>query len=148
MYFEDFEPGQVFHTGTRTLTEADIIAFAKDWDPQYFHLDAEAAKASLFRGLVASGFHTLLTTFRLIIETGLWRDASMGSPGFEKLRWRLPVRPGDTLRVEMEVLDKRLSGSRGDRGYITWAMRTFNQDEALVMDYTSSLIAATRPVDR
>ncbi len=107
MFFEDFSPGDRFTTASRALSEAEIIAFARQWDRQFFHLDPEAAKRSIFGGLIASGFHTLLVTFDLIVEAAIWTESSQGSPGFERLSWLKPVRPGDTLTVELEVSRRR-----------------------------------------
>lgn len=142
MRFEEFAIGQVFVTGTRTLHEAEIINFASTWDKQSFHLDPVAAEQSIFGGLIASGFHTLLVAFDLIIETAIWTEISQGSPGIEDLRWLKPVRSGDTLRVRLEVADIRTSTSRPDRGYITWDHTITNQAGDVVMTYRSVLICA------
>ena len=103
MFLDDLPEGYRFDTGSRTLSEADILAFAREHDPQPFHLDREAAEATHFGGLIASGFHTLLTAFALTLEADIWNEASLGSPGMDKLRWLKPVRPGDSLRVSAEV---------------------------------------------
>lgn len=144
MFFEAFSPGQRFHTGSRSLSEDEIIQFAGQWDRQFFHLDAEAAKSSIFRGLIASGFHTLLVTFDLVVEAAIWTEASQGSPGMEQVRWLMPVRPGDTLSVEVEVVETRLS-RRGDRGYVTWDHTTRNQHGETVMTFRSTNILMRRP---
>ena len=144
MFFDDFSPGDRFTTGSRTLSEAEIIEFARKWDRQSFHLDPKAAKSSMFGGLIASGFHTLLTTFDLVIEREIWTDASQGSPGCEQVRWLKPVRPGDTLSVEVEVVECRPS-RKGDRGYVTWDHRTRNQTGELVMTFRSTVILLRRP---
>ena len=127
MFFEHFSVGQRFTTGSRTLTQDDIVAFASQWDRQYFHLDAEAAKGSAFGGLVASGFHTLVVTFDLVIEAAIWTEASLGSPGIDAVRWLKPVRPGDTLTGRWEVLETRASRER-PRGYIRSKTELMNQD--------------------
>ena len=144
MYFEDFAPGQSFETGSRSLSEAEIIAFAKQWDKQSFHIEPEAAKASIYGGLIASGFHTLLTSFDLIVEAAIWTESSQGSPGIQDLRWLKPVRPGDELTVAVEVVATRPSSSREDRGYITWDHRTTNQRGETVMTFRSVSIALRR----
>lgn len=144
MYFEDFEPGQSFLTATRTLSEAEIIAFANQWDRQTFHTDPEAARQSMYGGLIASGFHTLLTTFDLVIEADVWNESSQGSPGMDNVRWLKPVRPGDTLQVELSVVDTRPSRTRGDRGYVTWDHTTRNQDDEVVMTFRSTGISLRR----
>ena len=144
MFFEDFSPGNRFTTGSRTLTEAEIIEFASRWDRQFFHLDAEAAKESIYGGLIASGFHTLLTTFDLVVEAAIWTESSQGSPGMESLRWLKPVRPGDTLTVEVEVVECTPS-RRGGRGYVTWDHTTRNQRGETVMTVRSTGILLRAP---
>lgn len=144
MFFEDFSPGDSFTTGSRTLSEADIIEFAGKWDRQPFHLDVEAAKGSIFGGLIASGFHTLLTSFDLIVETAIWVESSQGSPGIDQIRWLKPVRPGDRLSVELEVAEARPS-RRPDRGYVTFDHTTRNQHDEAVMTWRSTGILLRRP---
>ncbi len=144
MYFDDLPRGHTFETGTRTLSEDDILAFARQWDPQYFHIDLEAAKASPYGGLIASGFHTMLTAFNLILEANVWNEASMGSPGMENLRWIRPVRPGDTLRVMAEVTRSTPSKSRADRGRTGFQHRVLNQNDKVVMTYHCVNILARR----
>lgn len=144
MFFEDFSPGDSFTTGSRTLSEADIIEFAGKWDRQPFHLDVEAAKGSIFGGLIASGFHTLLTSFDLIVETAIWVESSQGSPGIDQIRWLKPVRPGDSLSVELEVAEARPS-RRPDRGYVTFDHTTRNQHDEAVMTWRSTGILLRRP---
>src|ERR1043166_7927948 len=95
LFFEDFSPGQRFESATMTLTEADIVEFAKKFDPQYFHLDPAAAARSAFGGLVASGLHTICLTMRLFFDLNLWERAIMASPGMDEIRFIKPVRPGD-----------------------------------------------------
>ena len=144
MFYEDFSPGDRFTTGSRSLSEAEIIEFARQWDRQFFHLDPEAAKESIYGGLIASGFHTLLTTFDLVVERKIWTESSQGSPGCEQLRWLKPVRPGDTLTVEVEVLECTPS-RKGGRGYVTWEHRTRNQHGEIVMTFRSTGILLCRP---
>ncbi len=145
MYFDDLPKGYTFETGTRTLTEDVIIGFARQWDPQYFHTDPEAAEASPYGGLIASGFHTMLTAFALILDANVWNEASMGSPGMENLRWIRPVRPGDTLRVTVEVTSSTPSKSRGDRGRTGFQHKVLNQNDEVVMTYHCVNILARRP---
>jgi acyl dehydratase len=145
MYFDDLPKGYTFETGSRTLSEDDILAFARQWDPQYFHTDPEAAKASPYGGLIASGFHTMLTAFALILDANVWNEASMGSPGMENLRWIRPVRPGDTLRVTVEVTSSTPSKSRGDRGRTGFQHKVLNQNDEVVMTYHCVNILARRP---
>ena len=103
MYFEDFPVGFVYESETRQMPLEEITRFARDWDPQPFHVDEAAAKHTIYGGLIASGWHTLTVAFRLWYDSGLWAEASMGSPGMENVRWIRPVRPDDTLRVRVEV---------------------------------------------
>ncbi|WP_397544274.1 MaoC/PaaZ C-terminal domain-containing protein [Roseovarius salis] len=146
MYFDDLHEGYRFETGTRTLTEADIVRFAREWDPQDFHLDADAARQSPYGGLIASGFHTMLTAFVLSLEADVWKQASMGSPGMDDIRWLRPVRPGDTLKAEATVLKSVPSASRSDRGRTTIRYDVRNQSDEVVMTYTAIHILRRRPV--
>ena len=136
-YFDDFAIGEKFTTRGVTLTESMIIDFALTYDPQPFHIDVEAAKQSNYGGLIASGFHTLALGFRMVLETGVFRAASMGSPGFDELRWLKPVRPGDTLHTEIEVVDKKPSSSKPDRGIMRVAYRIRNQKGEDVLTFLS-----------
>src|SRR5437016_11615097 len=119
LFLEDFSPGQRFESAPMTLTEADIVDFAKKFDPQYFHLDPDAAARSAFGGLVASGLHTLSLTMRLFFDLNLWERAIIGSPGMEEVRFLLPLRPGDTIRAPAEVVAVRRSASKPDRGIVS-----------------------------
>jgi acyl dehydratase len=136
-YFDDFAVGDRFTTRGVTLTEGMIIDFALTYDPQPFHIDVEAAKQSNYGGLIASGFHTLALGFRMVLETGIFGAASMGSPGFDELRWLKPVRPGDTLHTELEVVDKKPSSSKPDRGIMRVAYRIKNQKGEEVLTFLS-----------
>jgi len=136
-YFDDFKTGEMFVTPGVTVTETMIVEFARVYDPQPFHLDAEAAKHSIYGGLIASGFQTLALGFRLIWDTGIFRAASLGSPGFDELRWLKPVRPGDVLHVEMAVAELRPSQSKPDRGILRGAYRYVNQQGEAVLTYTA-----------
>ncbi len=141
-YFDDFSVGERFASRGMTLTEAQIIDFAQAYDPQPFHLDRGAAEAGPFGGLIASGFQTLALTFRLFYDAGIINHCSMGSPGFDELRWLKPVRPGGTLRVEAEVLETRPSASKPDRGIVRMNFRTLDQDDEPVMTFTAMMIFA------
>jgi acyl dehydratase len=136
-YFDDFAIGEKFVTRGVTFTESMIIDFALTYDPQPFHIDVEAARESNYGGLIASGFHTLALGFRMVLETGVFRVASMGSPGFDELRWLKPVRPGDTLHTELEVVDKKPSSSKPDRGIMRVAYRIKNQKGEDVLTFLS-----------
>jgi acyl dehydratase len=133
LYFEDLRPGQVFELGSRTVTADEIVAFAREWDPQPFHLNEEAAATSPFGGLIASGWHTGAMWMRLYVDSVLGRAASMGSPGIEELRWLAPVRPGDTLEGRLTVLEATPSEKRADRGTIRSRAEMVNQDGVTVM---------------
>ena len=135
--FEDFEPGRVFELGTREVTEDEIVAFAREWDPQPFHVDPEAAQESIFGGLIASGWHTGAMWMRLYVDSLLVGAASMGSPGIEELRWLAPVRPGDTLEGRLTVLEATPSERRPDRGTIRIRGEMINQDGVIVMSMVS-----------
>ncbi len=146
LWFEDFAVGQRFSTRGATLSRAQILDFAWRFDPQPFHIDAEAAQASPYGGLIASGFQTLLLAFRLVYQEGVL-DASLGSPGAEDIRWLRPVRPDDTLRVEAEVVAVRPSRSRSDRGTVTIAYQVLNQRGEAVMRFRIHHLIARRQAD-
>ena len=135
--FEDFEPGQVYELGSRTVTEEEIVEFACQFDPQPFHLDPEAAKQSVFGGLIASGWHTGAMWMRLYVDAMLASGSGRGSPGVEELRWLAPVRPGDTLTGSLTVLDVKPSATRPDRGTVRIRAEMTNQDGVTVMTMTS-----------
>jgi acyl dehydratase len=137
VYFEDFEPGQVYELGSHTVTEEEIVGFAREWDPQPFHLDPEAAAHSPFGGLIASGWHTGSLWMRLYVGSLLAGAASMGSPGIEELRWLAPVRPGDTLHARLEVLETSPSARHPGRGTIRARNEMVNQDGVTVMSMVS-----------
>jgi acyl dehydratase len=117
-YFEDFEPGQEYPLGPHTVTRAEIVAFAAEFDPQPFHLDEMAAAETLLGGLAASGWHTCALFMRMTYHGWLADCASMGSPGVDTLKWLRPVRPGDVLSGRSLVLATRRSESRPDRGFV------------------------------
>jgi acyl dehydratase len=136
LFFEDFAVGQRYETEGITVTEADIIAFARQFDPQYFHLDPALAAKSAFGGLVASGLHTLCLTMRLFFELNLWERAIIGSPGLEHVRWLIPLRPGDTLGTTVEISAVKRSRSKPDRGIVSTAHRAFNQHDQVIFTMT------------
>lgn len=131
-FFEDFAVGDRWRTGGFTFTEAAIVDFAFQYDPQPFHIDIEAANASMWEGLIASGFHTLAVCFRLVYQSGVLVANNVGGKGLDELRWHRPVRPGDTLSVEVEVIAARPS-SRPDRGNLHLRYRALNQRGETVM---------------
>lgn len=132
-YWEDFTVGRSIDLGCREVTREEVVEFASRYDPQAFHVDAEAAQESIYGGLIASGWHTVAMVMRMMCDGYLLRSASLGSPGIDKLRWLKPVRPGDSLRAQMTVLDARPSMSKPDRGIIKSHWEVFNQDGELVM---------------
>lgn len=144
-HFEDFRVGDVIETEGMTLTDSQIMDFAQRFDPQPFHVDAVAAADGPFQGLIASGFHTLSLTFRLLRDTGIITGTSLGGSGVDELRWLSPVRPGDTLRVRVEVAETKPS-RRGDRGTVKLAYATLNQRGETVMTCFMHHIIATRTV--
>ncbi len=132
-YWEDFTPGWVIETPTRTLSEEDIVRFAREYDPQIFHTDAEAARATPFGGLIASGWQTCGITMRLMCDGYLLETSCAGSPGLEELRWLKPVRPGDTLRLRTTVLESTPSGKQPNRGTVLFRWDTLNQNDEIVL---------------
>ncbi|HYG85740.1 MAG TPA: MaoC family dehydratase [Azospirillum sp.] len=143
-WFEEFKVGDVIETRGVTVTESQIIDFALTFDPQAFHIDVQASGEGPFGGLIASGFHTLSLTFRLLLATGVLDGTSLGSGAMDEVRWLKPVRPGDTLRVRVEVTEVRPS-RRGDRGIVRCAYTTLNQHGEAVMTCAIDQIIATRP---
>jgi acyl dehydratase len=144
-YFDDFEVGERFVSRGVTLSESQILDFAFAYDPQPFHLDLQAAEASPYGGLIASGFHTLVLAFRMFYQEKVINACCLGSPGMSELRWLAPVRPGDTLRSEAEVADKRPSRSKPDRGSVEMAFSVRNQRDEVVMTFRTTIMLARRP---
>jgi acyl dehydratase len=144
LYFEDFTVGREFRTDGVTVTEGQIIDFALTFDPQPFHLDVEAAKQSIYGGLIASGFQTIALTFRLFAQTRALAAGSLGSPGVDEVRWLRPVRPGDTLRATVQVVEQRPSASKPDRGVVRMHWTTLNQRGEPVLTMTSLQLVRRR----
>jgi acyl dehydratase len=119
-YFEDFFPGQDIDLGTRTVSEEEIIDFATKFDPQPFHVDKDAAAASIYGGVIASGWHTCSMMMRLVVDGLMAKSSSMGSPGLDGVRWLAPVRAGDTLNVRYQTTQVKASNSKPDRG-VVWS---------------------------
>ncbi len=139
-YYEDLEVGETFETGVYTVTKEEIISFATQFDPQLFHIDEEAAQESMFGELVASSLHTLCLSVRLFVTAFVQGErgvANMGGIGMDDLRWYEPVYPGDTLRLQIEMLAKTPSESRSDRGYVDFHRRVFNSGDVEVLSITS-----------
>ncbi|MBR9652632.1 MaoC family dehydratase [Thalassovita aquimarina] len=146
MYFDDLPVGFTFETGTRQIPLDEMVDFARKYDPQPFHVDEDAGRDTPYGGLIASGFQTMVVGFLLTLEADIWNEASLGSPGIDELRWLKPVRPGDTLRVNAEVIGSAPSRSRPDRGRTEIRYDTYNQDGDKVMTYRTTHILRRRPV--
>jgi acyl dehydratase len=132
-YFDDFAPGQVFELGGRTVTKEEIVTFAREYDPQFLHVNEGAAAAGPFGGLIASGWHTGALWMRMYVDALLADSVSMGSPGIEELRWLQPVRPGDALRGRLTVLETTPSERRPDRGTVRSRGEMLNQRDEVVL---------------
>jgi len=132
-WLEDFSPGMSFRTASKVITEAEIIDFARQFDPQYYHLDPMAAEASDFGGLIASGIHMISASFRLFFDLDLWPNAIIASPGMDAVRFLKPVRPGDEIRVTVEVTEIRPSKSKPDRGVVVMRHETWNQRDERIL---------------
>jgi acyl dehydratase len=143
-YLEDFAAGQVYRSNRVPVDKGQILAFASQFDPQPYHLDEEAARKSVFKGLAASGWHTAAMTMRLLIESNFQPADGILGVGLEELSWPRPVRPGDELRVENEVLEVRPSKLRADRGVIRVRVTTFNQNDQPVQIFTGNLLVPCR----
>ncbi len=145
-YFEDIQVGGKASFGSYEVTRDEVIAFAQRYDPQPFHLSDEAAATTHFGRLSASGWHTCAMTMAMVVANlKANQQAGLGSPGIDELRWLKPVYPGDTLRCESEVLDKRTSESRPEMGIFHSRMTVFNQNDQPVMTFVSTGLVATRP---
>ena len=133
MRFQEFQVGQLLRAGPHHVEESEIIAFARAYDPQWFHTDPQRAATGRWHGLIASGWHTCSIAMRLICDGPLQQSESIGSPGLSYLKWLAPVRPGDELRIEATVLETRASPN-GRTGSIRWQWRLLNQDDVAVLD--------------
>ena len=147
-YFEDIDVGRTASFGSYAVTREEVMDFAAKYDPQPFHLSDEAAAQTHFGRLSASGWHTCAMVMSMVVANLKEnQQAGLGSPGIDELKWVKPVYPGDTLRCETEILEKRVSASRPEMGIFKSRMRVFNQDEAMVMTFVSNGLVATRPTD-
>ena len=144
-YLEDFAVGQVFNSARTRVDKEQIVAFAKQFDPQPFHLDEEAAQKSPFQGLAASGWHTAGMTMRMMVDGEFKPAGGILGVGFDELSWPRPVRPGDELHAKSEILEVRPSKSRPDRGMIRVRTTTYNQKDEPVMAFTGNLLVPRRP---
>jgi len=145
-YFEDIEVGRTASFGSYAVTREEVMDFAAKYDPQPFHLSDEAAAQTHFGRLSASGWHTCAMVMSMVVANLKEnQQAGLGSPGIDELKWVKPVYPGDTLRCETEILEKRESASRPEMGIFKSRMRVFNQDDVMVMTFVSNGLVATRP---
>jgi acyl dehydratase len=144
-FFEDYAPGSVHELGSVSVSESEIVEFARRYDAQPFHVDAAAAAAGPFGGLVASGWHTAAMMMTLLVERFLDRATSLGSPGLDELRWPAPVRPGDTLTVRVTVMDARPSTSKPDRGLVRSHIEARNGRGETVMTVKVMNLVRRRP---
>lgn len=144
-YLEDFAVGQTFHSGRFQIDKERIQTFGAEFDPQPFHLDEDAARDTIFGGLAASGWHTAAVTMRLLVDSDIKPAGGIVGAGFDELRWPRPVRPGDELHVESEVLEVRPSRSRPGQGLIKVRTTTLNQNDEAVQVTVGNLVVQRRP---
>jgi acyl dehydratase len=144
-YFEDYVPGLTVECGSFSLDEDQIIAFAKEYDPQPFHVDRQAAAAGPYGGIIASGWQTTSLMMRQVVEHFISPESGLGAAGIDELRWPRPVRPGDTLRVTATVVEARRSASKPDRGIIRSRMELANAAGQTVMTLTGVNFVLARP---
>ena len=145
LWFEDYAAGNVYEMGPAVVEEAEILDFARRYDPQPFHTDPSIGAASPYGGLIASGWHVCAVMMRMLVDGVISRNASLGSPGMDRIRWVKPVRPGDALRCQVEVTGSRRSKSRPDRGIISMDMTMLNQNGEVVMTCSGSGLYRLRP---
>ncbi len=142
-WFDDFTPGERLEAGPHLMTEERIVGFAQEFDPQRFHIDPDAARDTMYGGLIASGWHTGSVMMKLL--TSLLGPSSLGSPGGEELRWLMPVRPGDELTLRVTVESCRPSASKPDRGVMVWRNELHNQRDEVVFSFVSTMFLLRRP---
>src|SRR2546430_7554871 len=144
-FLEDFTVGQTFRSGRLLIDKERIKTFGAEFDPQPFHLDEKAARDTIFGGLAASGWHTAAVTMRLLVESDIKPAGGIVGAGFDEFRWTRPVRPGDELRVESEILEVRASKSRPEQGIIKVRTTTLNQNGEAVQIFVGNLVVPRRP---
>jgi acyl dehydratase len=147
-YFEEVVVGTQRETGTKLVDKNEIIEFAREFDPQPFHTDEAAAKASIYGGLIASGWHTAAMVMRLLVDSFVGKASTTGSPGFDNLRWLKPVRPGDVIRVRSTCIEKIPSKSRPNLGAVKFTTEVLNQNDETVMSLTSIGLYNRRPTNK
>jgi acyl dehydratase len=143
LYFEDLVEGMVYKTGRLTITEQSIIQFAFEWDPQPFHIDRLGAEASMFGGLIGSGLHTVMATYRLYYDHGLLKDTALAGLGFDEIRFRAPLKPNDTIQAVITIIEKRLT-TRPGRGLARLKIETVNQNSELILSMILLPLVACR----
>jgi acyl dehydratase len=143
-YAEDFKAGNIFNLGNYQVTQEEIVEFAKKYDPFPFHIDEEAAAKTVFSGIISSGWLTSLIWLRLMHKNLLSYETILGSPGHEEIKWPTPVRPGDELNGQIEILESRVSKSKPDLGFVRYRAILINQKDETVFDTTSTLIVKSR----
>jgi acyl dehydratase len=141
LHYEDLDIGRSFACGTYAVTKEEIVEFAQEFDPQPHHLDEEAAKNSMLGGLAASGWHVCAMTMRMFADHMIPRMAERGGSGSREARWMKPVRPGDKLRTEATVVEKKESRARTDIGHVTFECRVYNQTEQVCLLYMTPVVA-------
>ena len=144
-YFEDYVAGSVHEFGSIAVEQDEVISFAQRFDPQVFHTDPELAKSTIFGGLIASGWHTAGLMMRLFADHYLSKVASLGSPGVDELRWKIPVRPGDELSIRVTVRETKRSRSKPDRGIVHSFIEVTNQKREVVMTMKAMTLVLCRP---
>lgn len=144
IYLDDLKIGETHELGTTTLSEKDIVDFAKLYDPQPFHTDVEAASASIYGGVIASGWQTVCIFMRLFVDGFLGHAAAMGSPGLDELKWLQPVRPGDQLQARVEIIEARPSRSKPDRGVAKLRCVMANRDDVDVLTFVANVLFQRR----
>jgi acyl dehydratase len=143
-FFEDYHEGRVYEFGSVMISESEIIDYARRFDPQAMHIDPEQAAKGRFGGIIASGWHTVGIAMRLYVDQYLSQTASLASPGVDELRWPNPVRPGDTLRIRVSIVEVRPSRSKPDRGLVRARLEALNQDNDLVLSMIAMSILGRR----
>lgn len=146
LYWEDFTPGRVFEYGPRRISREEIVAFAAEFDPQPMHLDEEAARNTMLGGLAASGWHACGILMRMCTDAFVLNSASRGAPGVDEVRWLLPIRPGDELRLRATVLETRLSRSKSDMGFVRFSFELINQTGKPAVYLVTSLMIGLRHI--
>ena len=145
VWYESFKVGDTVRSPGKTLSEGEIIDWAFQYDPQPFHIDKTAAKESIYGGIIASGWQIAAVAFRMLMHTNIFGNASLGSPGLDELRWRQPVRPGDTISTVVRVTETRVSKSKPDRGLVTLSYEIVNQNDEVVASFKAVQLLRRRP---